>query len=158
MCSLKMATLLMISWNLLGCWKTANGDHSCFGNSDFMGMHKHCLDPAYGDYLEGFVHALIHIWLGSLRRVLQEKYTTDAGKIVEVTFEAVNPCWQLNFCRSRHSRSFQFHSRSLIPWRISLSMLLSFFLEFHVGIEAFVMPAGTLSIAATSAYCIQYDE
>jgi hypothetical protein len=44
-----------------------------------------------GEHFEGFVHASTHIRLGSLRRVLPEKQTTDAGKIVEVTFEEVNP-------------------------------------------------------------------
>jgi hypothetical protein len=37
------------------------------------------------------MHAQAHIRLGSLRHVLQEKKTTDAGEIVEVTFEEVNP-------------------------------------------------------------------
>jgi hypothetical protein len=37
------------------------------------------------------VHAPTQIRLGSLRRVLPEKQSTDAGKIVKVTFEEVRP-------------------------------------------------------------------
>ena len=44
-----------------------------------------------GGHFEGFVHASTHIRLGSLSRVLPEKQTTDAGDIVDVTFEEVNP-------------------------------------------------------------------
>jgi hypothetical protein len=44
-----------------------------------------------GGHFEGFVHASTHIRLGSLRRVLPEKQTTDAGEIMDVTFEEVNP-------------------------------------------------------------------
>jgi hypothetical protein len=44
-----------------------------------------------GKYFEGFVHASTLIRLGSLRRVLPDRKTTDAGKIVEVTFEEVHP-------------------------------------------------------------------
>jgi hypothetical protein len=43
------------------------------------------------EYFEGFLHAQTLIRLGSLRRVLPEKQTTDAGEIVEVTFEEVDP-------------------------------------------------------------------
>jgi hypothetical protein len=43
------------------------------------------------EYFEGFLHAPTLIRLGSLRRVLPEKQTTDAGEIVEVTFEEVHP-------------------------------------------------------------------
>ena len=42
-------------------------------------------------YLGGFVHASTLIRLGSLKRVLQEKHHTDAGKIVEVAFQEVKP-------------------------------------------------------------------
>jgi hypothetical protein len=49
------------------------------------------LEPSNFSHFAGFVHAQAHIRLGSLRRVLQEKKTTDAGEIVEVTFEEVNP-------------------------------------------------------------------
>ena len=62
-----------------------------------MGMHKHCsypvpsLEDPNGGHFEGFVHASTHIRLGSLRRVLPEKQTTDAGEIMDVTFEEVNP-------------------------------------------------------------------
>jgi endo-1,4-beta-D-glucanase Y len=44
------------------------------------------------EHLEGFVHASTLIRSGSLRRVLPEKQTTDAGEIVEVTFQEVHPC------------------------------------------------------------------
>ena len=44
-----------------------------------------------GGHFEGFVHASTHIRQGSLSRVLPEKQTTDAGEIVDVTFEEVNP-------------------------------------------------------------------
>jgi hypothetical protein len=43
------------------------------------------------EYLEGFVHSSTLIRLGSLRRVLPVKYIADAGEIVKVTFEEVNP-------------------------------------------------------------------
>ncbi len=43
------------------------------------------------EYFEGFVHASTLIRLGSLRRALPDKHTTDAGEIVEETFEEVHP-------------------------------------------------------------------
>jgi hypothetical protein len=43
------------------------------------------------EYFEGFLHAPTLIRLESLRRVLPAKRTTDAGEIVEVTFEEVHP-------------------------------------------------------------------
>ena len=42
-------------------------------------------------YVEGFVHSLTLIRLGSLKRVLPEKQDTDAGEIVEAAFQEVKP-------------------------------------------------------------------
>ena len=44
-----------------------------------------------GVHIEGFVHASTHIRLGSLKRVLPEKHSTDAGEIMEAAFEKVKP-------------------------------------------------------------------
>jgi hypothetical protein len=48
------------------------------------------------EYFEGVVHASTLIRLGSLRHVLPDKNTTDAGELVEVTFEEVpvHSAWQ----------------------------------------------------------------
>jgi hypothetical protein len=44
-----------------------------------------------GVHLEGFVHALTHIRLGMLKRVLPDNCLTYAGEIVQVFFEEVKP-------------------------------------------------------------------
>ena len=42
-------------------------------------------------YTEGFVQASTAIWLGSLKHVLPKHKMTDAGEIIQVTFEEVLP-------------------------------------------------------------------
>jgi hypothetical protein len=43
------------------------------------------------EYFEGFVYASTYFRMESLGRVLQEKRTPNAGEIVGVIFEEVNP-------------------------------------------------------------------
>ena len=54
--------------------------------ADTAGLGSQNLDCMY---IEGFVHASTTIRLGSLERVLPEHKMTDAGEIIQATFEEV---------------------------------------------------------------------
>ena len=56
--------------------------------ADNAGLESQSLD---GVYIESFVHASTSIRLGLLKRVLPENQMTDAGEIMQATFEEVPP-------------------------------------------------------------------
>ena len=67
-----LASASVISWACARTARLASQDSNCV-------------------HIEGFVHASTHIRLGSLKRVLPEKESTDAGDILESAFEEVKP-------------------------------------------------------------------
>ena len=71
---------------------------SCYCISDHMGICRYCWTAwtrvtkfGWHVYIEGFVHSLTAIWLGSLKCVLPEHQMTNAGEIIQATFEEVLP-------------------------------------------------------------------